>query len=85
MKILYTKEETVEITELSKSLETYLDKLVSNSLNKIAISRRDKIEAVIISIAEYEYIKEASDYIENMTIERKLRSMYAKIENKKIY
>jgi len=85
VKILYTKEETVEITELSKSLETYLDKLVSNSLNKIAISRRDKIEAVIISIAEYEYIKEASDYIENMTIERKLRSMYAKIENKKIY
>jgi len=40
----------VGITEFGK----YLDKVISNTLNKLAIIRRNKPEAVLIPIQEYE-------------------------------
>ena len=66
--VAYARDEMVGITELSKSLGKYLDKVVSNSFNKIAIIRRNEPEAVIIPIKEYEYMKEASDMLEDMQI-----------------
>ena len=68
MEIAYTQQETVGITELTKSLGIYIDKLVSYPLNKLAIIRRNKMEAVIVPIAEYEHMKRATDYIEDMAI-----------------
>ena len=70
MEIAYTQQETVGITELAKSLGTYIDKLVTNPLNKLAIIRRNKMEAVIVPIAEYENMKAATDYVENLEIEK---------------
>ena len=68
MEVAYTQNETVGITELTKSLGSYIDKLVSYPLNKLAIIRRNKMEAVIVPIAEYEHMKRASDCIEDMAI-----------------
>ena len=48
MEIACTQQETVGITELIKSLGTYIDKL----------------ETVIVPIAQYEHMKKALDYIE---------------------
>ena len=73
MEIAYTQNETVGITELTKSLGTYIDKLVSYPLNKLAIIRRNKMEAVIIPIAQYEHMKKATDYIEDMAIFEKAK------------
>jgi len=77
MEIAYTQQETVGITELSKSLGTYVDKLVSYPLNKLAIIRRNKMEAVIIPIAEYERMKKAADYLEDMEIEKIIKERTA--------
>ena len=66
--IAYTKNETVGITELSKALGSYIDKLTSNTFNKLAIIKKDKLEAVIVPIEEYERMKSASDYLENLEI-----------------
>ena len=66
--IAYAKNEMVGITELSKSLGSYLDKVTSNTLNKLAIIRRNKPEAVIVPIEEYEYMKKATDYLEDLEI-----------------
>ncbi len=66
--ITYARDEMVGITELSKSLGKYLDKVISNPLNKIAIIRRNEPEAVIVPIEEYEHMKAASDYLEDMGI-----------------
>ena len=66
--VAYARDEMVGITELSKSLGKYLDKVVSNSFNKIAIIRRNEPEAVIVPIKEYEYMKEAADMLEDMQI-----------------
>ncbi len=48
--VSYMKEEMVGITELGKSLGGYLDKVKSKEFDKIAIIRRNKPEAVILSI-----------------------------------
>lgn len=66
--ITYAKEEMVGITELSKSLGKYLDKVISNPLNKIAIIRRNEPEAIIVPIEEYERMRAASDYLEDIEI-----------------
>lgn len=68
--IAYTQNETVGITELSKSLGSYIDKLTSNTLSKLAIIRRNKLEAVIVPIEEYERMKAASNYLEDLEISK---------------
>ncbi len=50
--VTYAKDEIIGITELGKSLGTYLDKVTSNAFSKIAIIRRNKPEAVIIVIED---------------------------------
>jgi len=73
--ITYAKEEMVGITELGKSLGSYLDKVTSDVFSKIAIIRRNKPEAVIIPIQEYELLQSAYDRLEEKEIEALLNSM----------
>ncbi len=73
--VKYAKEEMVGITELGKSLGNYLDKVTSHMFNKIAIIRRNKPEAVIIPIEEYELLQSAYDRLEQKEIETILADM----------
>jgi len=73
--VTYAKGEMVGITELGKSLGSYLDKVTSNMFHKIAIIRRNKPEAVIIPIEEYELLQSAYDRLEQKEIEELLSSM----------
>jgi len=73
--VTYTKDEMVGITELGKSLGSYLDKVTSDMFSKIAIVRRNKPEAVIIPIEEYELLQSAYDRLEQKEIEAVLADM----------
>ena len=73
--ITYAKDEMVGITELGKSLGSYLDKVTSDVFSKIAIIRRNKPEAVIIPIGEYELLQSAYDRLEQKEIETLLEGM----------
>ena len=73
--VTYAKNEMIGITELGKSLGHYLDKVTSNVYDKIAIIRRNKPEAVIIGIEEYEMLQRAYDAIEQKEIEAILSNM----------
>ena len=55
--VTYAKEEMVGITEFGKHLGKFLDKVTSNTFNKMAIIRRNKPEAVHIPIQEYENLQ----------------------------
>lgn len=68
----YTKEEMIGITQLSRSLGKYIDRVITNPLNKVVITRRDKPVAVIVPIQEYERIREASDYLKEIQITKSL-------------
>jgi PHD/YefM family antitoxin component YafN of YafNO toxin-antitoxin module len=71
--VAYKKDEMVGITKLSKSLGKYLDKVISNPFNKIAIIRRNEPEAVIVPIKEYEYLRAVADYVEDMEIAKTIK------------
>ncbi len=73
--VTYAKDEMVGITELGKSLGSYLDKVTSDMFSKIAIIRRNKPEAVIIPIEEYELLQSAYDRLEQKEIESILADM----------
>ena len=71
----YTKNELVGITELGKSLGGYIDKVASKACKKIAIIRRNRPEAVILPIEEYELLQNAYDKLEEKEIEEILSNL----------
>ena len=73
--VKYAKDEMVGITELGKSLGNYLDKITSHMFDKIAIIRRNKPEAVILPIEEYELLQSIYDRVEQKEIEAILQDM----------
>lgn len=66
--VSYTQQEMVGVTELSKSLGGFIDKVASNAIEKLAVIKHNKPEVVILSIAEYERMKELQDFLEDMEI-----------------
>lgn len=73
--VKYSKEEIVGVTEFGKSIGAYLDKVIANPLNKLVLVRRNKPEAVIVPIEEYEFMKELSQFQE-------LREIYDVIQER---
>ena len=73
--ITYAREELVGITDLGKSLGNYLDKVSANILNRITIVRRNKPEAVVLPIEEYERLQSVYDQLEQEEIEALLHNM----------
>ena len=73
--ITYAKDEMLGITELGKSLGSYLDKVTSTMFSKIVIIRRNKPEAVIVAIEEYELLQNAYNKLEQKEIEEILTEM----------
>jgi PHD/YefM family antitoxin component YafN of YafNO toxin-antitoxin module len=71
--IAYARDEMVGITELGKSLGKYLDKVLENPFNKLAIIRRNEPEAVIVPIKEYEYMRRQADMLEDMQIAQTIK------------
>ena len=57
----YSKGEIISSTKVSKNFGTILNMLKRKKLEKVAISRNNRLEAVILPIEEYETIKEVSN------------------------
>ena len=80
--ITYTKEEILPSSVISKNFGGILDQLRKKKLKKVAVIRNNKMEAIIIPINEYEFIKQASDYLERLDIYNKVKDrMKDPIEN----
>ena len=61
--VAYTRDEIISATDLARNVSATLSSLTSQEKEKIAISKNNKIETVIISIDEYERLKEADEYM----------------------
>ena len=70
----YKKDEIVDVKTLSKSLGKYIDKVTKSSLNRIVISRDDKLEAVIVPAEEYERMKAISEIVKSIKNEKKTQA-----------
>lgn len=71
--ISYTRDEIVSVSDLSRGLSNILGNIIDNSKEKIAISKNNKLEAVLLNIDEYEKLKEAYDILEHLEIYKKVK------------
>ena len=62
--VTYSTNELIPSSEFEKKFGTYLAQIKDNSVEKLAILKNNKVEAVIISKDEYENMKEALTQIE---------------------
>lgn len=53
----YKRDEMISVTDLLKGFKMTLEKLTSHQLDKVAIMKNNKPEAVIISVDEYERLQ----------------------------
>lgn len=70
MKISYTTEELVPSTEFAKGFGGYISKVIHGNVEKLAVVKNNKPEAVVISIAEYERIKMLANLAEDLSIQQ---------------
>jgi PHD/YefM family antitoxin component YafN of YafNO toxin-antitoxin module len=66
--VAYTRDEIISATDLARNVSGTLSSITKKLKDKIAISKNNKLEAVIIDIEEYERLKEAYDLMEHMEI-----------------
>src|SRR5574344_850480 len=74
--VAYKRDEIVSVSDISRSFSTILNSIVDKSKEKFAISKNNKLEAVILDIEEYERLKNAYDILEQKEIETLLNSRY---------
>ena len=74
----YATNELIPSSEFAKRFGTYLSQITSNSIDKLAILKNNKVEAILISKDDYERMSEALEYIENQEIANILKERIAK-------
>jgi len=66
--IQYTKEELISSTTISRNLSEILNNLSKKKIDKVAVMRNNKIEAIILPIDLYENIINNNDIIEHIEL-----------------
>lgn len=62
--VTYTADELIPSSELAKKFGTYLSQIKNHSVEKLAVLKNNKVEAVLISKDEYEVLTEALKQVE---------------------
>ncbi len=57
----YTENELFSITDFTKQISTLLKDVKNNTLNKIGVLKNNRLEAVVLSTAEYARLKEIEE------------------------
>lgn len=66
--VAYTKNELASATEISKQFGEYISKVKNGIVDKIGVLKNNKLNAVILSVDEYEKMSNAMELLENMQI-----------------
>ena len=66
--VAYTQNELASATEISKQFGEYISKVKNGLVEKIGVLKNNKLNAVILSVEEYERMSEAMDLLEDMSI-----------------
>ena len=71
--VAYTQNELASATEISKQFGEYISKVRDGLVDKIGILKNNKLNAVILSVEEYEKMSEAMDLLEDINIYEEIR------------
>jgi PHD/YefM family antitoxin component YafN of YafNO toxin-antitoxin module len=66
--VAYARDEIVPATDLARNFSSILKSLVDGVREKVAVAKNNKLELVMLPIAEYERMREAQDLLEHMEI-----------------
>jgi PHD/YefM family antitoxin component YafN of YafNO toxin-antitoxin module len=66
--LAYKKTELMSATEIVRNFSSVLDSIKKHEKNKIAVLRKNKLEAIILSVDEYERIYEILELFEHTQI-----------------
>ena len=76
--VAYQQNELVSATEISKQFGEYISKVKNGLLNKIGILKNNKLNAVILSVEEYERMVLAVKQLEELelyqTVQERLKT-----------
>ncbi len=71
--VAYKRDEIISATDLARNVSGTIGKIVNKEKEKIAISKNNKLEAVLIDIEEYERLKEAQEILEHLEIAKLIK------------
>lgn len=66
--LTYTKDELMSSTDIVRNFSSVLDSIKKQKKDKIAVLRKNRLEAVILPIEEYERIHELADLMEHLQL-----------------
>ncbi len=66
--VAYARDEIVPATDLARNFSSIFKSLVDGVREKVAVAKNNKLELVMLPIAEYERMKEAQELLEHMEI-----------------
>ena len=81
--VTYSTNELISSSELAKKFGTYLSQIKDNTVDKLAVLKNNKVEAVIISKDEYEAMKEALKEVEAKKILKSINAGLKDVEEGK--
>jgi len=71
--VAYTRDEILSASDVARRFSSVLNDLISETKERFAISKNNKLEAVILPIEEYERMKEAMEMMEHIEIYNKVK------------
>jgi prevent-host-death family protein len=75
--VTYSRDEIISASEIARGFSTVLKELMNHTKERLAISKNNRLEAVVLPIEEYERLKEAYDLMEHIDIYQKVQSRQA--------
>ncbi|MBD3824056.1 MAG: type II toxin-antitoxin system Phd/YefM family antitoxin [Epsilonproteobacteria bacterium] len=70
--VAYKRDEIVSASDVARSFSQMLGSIMDKSKEKLAISKNNRLEAVLLDIEEYERLQEAYDVLEQQEIMKML-------------
>jgi prevent-host-death family protein len=71
--VTYSRDEIISATDMARGFSTVLKDLMEHTKERLAISKNNKLEAVVLPIDEYERLQEAYDLLEHIDIYHKVQ------------
>jgi prevent-host-death family protein len=66
--ISYSRDEIISASDVARGFSSVLNDLINGAKDRFAISKNNKLEAVVLPIEEYERMQEALDMAEHIEI-----------------
>lgn len=68
--VTYKRDEIISASEVARGFSNILNSIINRTKDKLAISKNNKLEAVILDIEEYERLQRVYDMFEQKEIEQ---------------